>query len=71
MQKETGVHAEIIVMQCGKFYNKKSQMIMLLLLEEQYSIKEFINLTAKKLDLKIKWRGKILKKIMMKRVSNN
>ena len=28
---------------------------------KQYSIKEFINLTAKKLDLKIKWRGKGLK----------
>ena len=28
---------------------------------KQYSIKEFINLTAKKLDLKIKWREKGLK----------
>ena len=24
----------------------------------QYSIKEFINLTAKKLDMKISWKGK-------------
>tara|TARA_B100001287_G_C22470847_1_gene429618 strand:+ start:156 stop:542 length:387 start_codon:yes stop_codon:yes gene_type:complete len=28
---------------------------------KQYSIKQFINLTAKKLDLKIKWKGRGLK----------
>ena len=40
---------------------------------KQYSIKEFINLTAKKLDLKIKWRGKGLKEKAYdkQRVSNN
>ena len=37
----------------------------------QYSIKQFVNLTVKKLNMKIKWRGKGLKeKLMMKKLSN-
>ena len=31
------------------------------MLQQQYSIKQFINLTAKKLNLKIKWKGKGIK----------
>ena len=39
MQKETGAMQEIIAMQCGKFYNKKSQMIMLLLQANSIQLK--------------------------------
>ena len=53
---------EIIAMLCGKFFNKKNQMIMLLLVGIQYSIKQFINLTAKKLKMKIFWKGNGIKR---------
>ena len=48
---------EIIVTQCGKWCNKKPDDYVIAT-GIQYSIKEFVNLTAKKLNLKIIWRGK-------------
>ena len=37
---------------------------------KQYSIKEFINVVSKALDMKIKWKGKgIKKKLMMKKIT--
>ena len=44
-------------MQCGKFYNKKKADDYVIATGVQYSVKEFINLTSKKLKLKITWKG--------------
>ena len=45
-------------MQCGKCFKKKKPDDYVIATGKQYSIKDFINLTAKKLKMKIKWRGK-------------
>ena len=58
MQKEIGVMLKIIVMQCGKCFNKKKPDDYVIATGRQYSIKQFINLTAKKLEMKIIWKGK-------------
>ena len=57
MQNEIGDMLEIIVWQCGKFYNKKPDDYVIAT-GVQYSIKEFVNLTAKNLGMQIFWRGK-------------
>ena len=43
MLKETGVTARIIVLQCGKYYNKKNTDDYVIATGVQYSIKQFIN----------------------------
>ena len=46
-----------------KFYNKKKADDYVISTGKEYTIKEFINITAKKLKLQIKWKGKGLKEI--------
>ena len=57
MQKEIGVMPKITYLQCGKSCNTKNLMIGLYP-GKQYSVKQFINLVAKKIKLKIFWKGK-------------
>ena len=45
-------------MQCGKYYNKKKPDDFVISTGKQYSIKKFIELVAKQLKIKIKWKGK-------------
>ena len=52
---------EIIVMLCGKCSNKKKPGDYVIATGKQYSIKQFVNFTAKKLDMKIIWKGKGIK----------
>ena len=52
---------KIIVKQCGKCFRKKKPDDYVISTGKQYSIKQFINLTAKKLNMKIVWKGKGIK----------
>ena len=42
--------------QCGKCCNKKRQQIMLSQ-PAQYSVKDFVNLVLKELEIKFNWKG--------------
>ena len=54
-------HAEDYVEAMWKILQYKSPEDFVICTGKQYSIKEFINLVSKKLNLKIKWRGKGVK----------
>ena len=57
MQKEIGDMQKTIVKQCGKCFIKKPDDYVIST-GKQYSIKQFINLAAKKANMKIVWKGK-------------
>ena len=61
MQKETGVMQRDYCYAMWKILQQKEPDDFIIATGKQYSIKEFITLTAKELDIKIKWKGKGLK----------
>ena len=44
-------------LQCGKFYNKKKPDDFVIATGQQYSIKQFISLVLKELNMKVQWQG--------------
>ena len=49
---------EIMWRPCGKYCNKKKPDDYVIATGKQYSIRQFINLVSKKLNMKIVWKGK-------------
>ena len=49
---------KIMWKQCGRFYNKKKPEDFVISTGKQYSVKQFVNMVAKELKMKIKWKGK-------------
>ena len=59
IQKETGATLKIIKAMAP--CSKKTPQDFVIATGEQYTVKNFIELVAKKLDMKIKWKGQGLK----------
>ena len=58
-------HAEDYVQAMWKILQHKKADDFVISTEKQYSIKQFINMVSKKLDIKISWKGKGLKEKVM------
>ena len=58
MQKEIGDTQRITWKQCGKCCKKKKPDDYVIATGKQYSVKQFINVTAKKLGISLKWEKK-------------
>ena len=58
IRKEIGVTQKITLKLFTRYYNKKKPDDYVIATGKQYSIKQFVNLTASNLNLKLRWVGK-------------
>ena len=56
--------------QCGKSYNKKKADDFVVATKTSHSVKDFINICAKKLDIKLLWKNKGLNEIGINKENN-
>ena len=58
MRREIGDTRKIMLKLCGKCYKKKRPSDYVISTGKQYTVKEFVNLVLKDLNMKYKWKGK-------------
>ena len=61
MLREIGVTRKTLSTKCGLFCKKKKPDDYVIATGKQTTVKNFVNLVAQKLEIKIKWRGKGIK----------